>query len=75
MNKYLVTWVGMASPVGVHAPDPRTAWEMFRKAHPDFTDSEGDYYVNIEDEFGEPLLEAGYNKTKQHWFCLPHPDA
>lgn len=71
---YRVTWVGSDEGERVEASTPYKAWDMFYKRHPNFRDDEGDYYVNIEDEFGEPLLEAGVDKMTGDTFCLPHPD-
>lgn len=72
---YKVTWVGYDEGERIEASNPYEAWEIFYKRHPNFRDAEGDYYVNVVDEFGEPLLEAGINKETGKVFCTPHPDA
>lgn len=77
MNTYKVTWIGTETGEKVQAEDPWKAWEIFHARHPNFRDQDDEgpsYYVTIEDEFGNPLLEAGEDKAGRP-YVHKHPDS
>ncbi len=61
--------------MAVEASNPREAFRKFVSMYPNYVDGEGDKYVNVEDEFGEPLLEAGVVTSTGQTFINKHPDA
>ena len=88
--KYHITWIPVptgegratkpipSNPSGttvVEASNPREAFRKFVSMYPNYIDAEGSKYVNVEDEFGEPLLEAGVDGETGQTFILKHPDA